>query len=174
MSDNYDFEEDKKKLLDEQEFDLKADKDSSRVLLVPEELNTNGVERISFSNKYLYVDYNGHFVHADLYRDSISKTLESFENLVDGTFESSLKKNIKLFIAEVWDQKINDKNTRATNDNNNGKDSNTENQKGKATKAELVIPYIKSHIHLLFIDEYHVPHAGIKVENHVEVRTTRL
>ena len=140
MSDNHDFEEDRKKLLDEQEEDLRADRDSSQVLLIPEELRTNGVNGISFSNEYLYVDCNGHFVHSDLYRDSISKTLKSFENLIDGSFESSLKKDIKLFIAEVWDQKI----TIAINDDSNGKDCNIKNEKGKGTKAELVIPYIKS------------------------------
>ena len=66
MSDGHSFEEDKKKLLDEQDDDLKVDKDSSKLLLPTEELKTNGVDLISYSNKYLYVDCNGHSVHSDL------------------------------------------------------------------------------------------------------------
>ena len=59
---------------------------------------------ISFSKKYLYVeDCNGHSVHINLFKDSISRTLEYFDSLVDGTFNDSLKKSIKLFIAEAWE-----------------------------------------------------------------------
>ena len=161
MSNN--FEEDKKKILDEQEKDFAKDKDSSQPLLLTDELKAKGVELISFSDKYLYVDSIGNSVHTNLHKDSISKTLEYFENLVNGTFNDSLKKAIKLFITEIWDEKIKDNRTSG-----NG-EGDTDKSKEKSTKAELVIPRIKPHIHQLFIDEYDVPHAGITIDNHVEV-----
>ena len=40
---------------------------------------------------------------------------------------------------------------------------------GKATKAQLVIPVVKPHLNKLFTDEYGIPHAGIQVDDHIEV-----
>ena len=83
---------------------MAKDKESSEPLLLTDELKSEGVEMISHSNRYLYVDHcNGNSIRSNLDRNSISKTLEYFESLVNGTFDSPLKKTIKLFIAEVWD-----------------------------------------------------------------------
>ena len=41
--------------------------------------------------------------------------------------------------------------------------------RGKATKAQLIIPVVKPHLNKLFTDEYGIPHAGIQVEDHIEV-----
>ena len=93
---NSDLNSDKKKILDEQERDLEADKDASQPLVLTDELEAEGIEMISYSKKYLYIeDYNGHSVHINLFKDSISRTLEYFDSLVDGSFNDSLKKAIK-------------------------------------------------------------------------------
>ena len=100
---NSDLNSDKKKILDEQERDLEADK-ALQPLVLTDELEAEGIEMISYSKKYLYIeDYNGHSVHINLFKDSISRTLEYFDSLVDGSFNDSLKKAIKLFIAQAWE-----------------------------------------------------------------------
>ena len=72
--------------------------------MLTDELEAEGIEMISYSKKYLYIeDYNGHSVHINLFKDSISRTLEYFDSLVDGSFNDSLKKAIKLFIAQAWE-----------------------------------------------------------------------
>ena len=87
MSNNFE-DENKKKILDEQEKDFAKDKESSQPLLLTDELKAEGIEMISYSKKYLYVeDCNGHSVHINLFKDSISRTLQYFDSLVDGTFQ---------------------------------------------------------------------------------------
>ena len=99
-----DLEANKKKLLDDQETEYNADKESSEPLVLTDELKAEGIEMISYSKKYLYIeDYNGHSVHVNLFKDSISRTLEYFDSLVDGEFNDSLKKSIKLFLYQSWE-----------------------------------------------------------------------
>ena len=162
--------ENKKKILDEQEKDFAKDKESSQPLLLTDELKAEGIEMISFSKKYLYVeDCNGHSVHINLFKDSISRTLQYFDSLVDGTFNDSLKKSIKLFIAEAWGDigtklspklRLNPRAVMTTETTETTKAVIV--RKGKATKAQLIIPVVKPHLNKLFTDEYGIPHAGIQ------------
>ena len=126
---------------------------------------------ISYSKKYLYIeDYNGHSVHVNLFKDSISRTLEYFDSLVNGSFNDSLKKSIKLFIAETWEDigsksksKSKTKASTKSKSSDDGDDESGNSQtQGKATKAQLIIPVVKPHLNKLFTDEYGIPHAGIQ------------
>ena len=176
-----DFEENKKKILDEQEKDFAKDRLSSQPLRLTDELKAEGIEMISYSKKHLYIeDYNGHSVHINLFKDSISRTLEYFDSLVNGSFNDSLKKSIKLFIAQAWEDigtKSKSKSktktkSKSSDDGDDGDDESGNSQgqgQGKATKAQLIIPVVKPHLNKLFTDEYGIPHAGIQVEDHIEV-----
>ena len=137
-----DFEdENKKKILAEQEKDFAKDKESSEPLLLTDELKAEGIEMISFSKKYLYVeDCNGHSVHVNLFKDSISRTLEYFESLINGTFDNSLKRAIKIFIAEIWDEKIKDNRTSG-----NGEGKHQQQKKSKSKEEKLPEEYVQKY-----------------------------
>ena len=175
MSNNFEEDKNKKKILDEQETDLKADRESSQPLLLTDELKAEGIEMISYS-KYLYIEHcKGYYVHINLFKDSISRTLEYFDSLVNGSFNDSLKKSIKLFIAQTWEDirtrsksKSRSKAKSRSSDDGDDEIGNSQGQ-GKITKAQLIIPVVKPHLNKLFTDEYGIPHAGIQVDDHIEV-----
>ena len=101
MSHNNDFdsEENKKKILDEQEADKIA---IVHFITVPEELKKEGVNEISFRGATLYVDCNGQSIETVLYRDNMTKTLEYFDESVNKTFSESAKQAIISHIKSVW------------------------------------------------------------------------
>ena len=177
MSNNFK-EENKKKILAEQEKDLQRIKNLPNRYYLTDELKAEGIEMISYSKKYLYIeDYNGHSVHINLFKDSISRTLEYFESLVNGSFNDSLKKSIKLFIAEAWEDIGSGSKSTKSKTTLNPRVMTTVTMettksvivKGKTTKAQLIIPVVKPHLNKLFTDEYGIPHAGINVDGHIEV-----
>jgi hypothetical protein len=140
------------------------------ILQISPELMAAGIKQISYSEKFLIIDdCDGNSTQTDLDKDSISKTLANFDNLVNGTFNDSLKKAIKLFIAEAWeDIGTKTSNTEGSDVGDDG-DDESGNSQGKATKAQLIIPVVKPHLNKLFTDEYGIPHAGIDVDGHIEV-----
>jgi hypothetical protein len=169
-SNNKDFENNKKKILEDQEKDFAKDRESSEPLPLTADLKAGGIEMISYSKNYIYIETrNGLSLHTNLFKDNLSQTLEYLDKLVDGTFNDSLKKSIILFITRFWNEEI----TFDNGDHERNRDSQGQ---GKPAKAQLIIPAVKPHINKLFIDEYGIPHAGIVVGDHLEVlklNTTR-
>ena len=124
---------------------------------------------ISFSKKYLYVeDYNGHSVHVNLFKDSISRTLEYFDSLVNGSFNDSLKKSIKLFIAETWED-IGTKSKSKTKSKDDIKNQNVVVNKLSITEELVDLAINNDNILKLFRDQYGTAFAQIRLQDHNQI-----
>ncbi len=103
MSDD-DFESDKKKILDEQNED--NSKTTVKFLNITDELKQLGVKQLGFRGALLYVECNGQHVETVLYRDNMKKTLQYFDEWVNGVFSEPVKKAIMSHISSVWEKEF--------------------------------------------------------------------
>ena len=72
-------------------------------------------------------------------------------------------------MGRYWKLRLRLSKTKSSDDSDDSDDESGNSQEGKATKAQLAIPVVKPHLNKLFIDEYGIPHAGISVDDHIEV-----
>ena len=101
MSDD-DFESNKKKILDEQN----EDKTTVKFLNLTDELKQLGVKQLGFRGAFLYVQCGEQSLETVLYRDNMKKTLQYFDEWVNGVFSEQAKKAIMSHISSVWEKEF--------------------------------------------------------------------
>ncbi len=150
---------------------------------LPKELKET-IQDIFFDHKSLNIYFrNGpgtsKAIRSKVYKASLRSTLELFDKKIDCMIDHktkllcvySIKYNLGRYVKFDDDEQKWYSENFPNDPSNLEQNRQEDNDKGdqKPTKAQLVLNTAKASYYKLFVDEYHVPHAAISINGHLEI-----
>lgn len=127
------------------------------LLEIPDTLKLRGINGIAYGGTFMSVDYKGQLLPFTVYKGDITKTLGTFDKMIDSQMDQQTKSDVIGLIASHWTRYV--YTTEVMEREALGGDG----------KADMVLEVAQANCKEIFIDEYKAAHAAVMINNRLEV-----
>ena len=119
------------------------------LLEIPDTLKLRGINGIAYGGTFMSVDYKGQLFPFTVYKGDITKTLNTFDKMIDSQMDQQTKSDVMGLIASHWTRYV--YTTEVMEREALGGDG----------KSDMVLEVAQANCKEIFIDEYKVAHARL-------------
>jgi hypothetical protein len=127
------------------------------LLEIPDTLKLRGINGIAYGGTFMSVDYKGQLFPFTVYKGDITKTLGTFDKMIDSQMDQQTKSDVMGLIASHWTRYV----------------YTTEVMEREALggegKSDMVLEVAQANCKEIFIDEYKAAHAAVMINDRLEV-----
>jgi hypothetical protein len=127
------------------------------LLEIPDTLKLRGINGIAYGGSFMSVDYKGQLFPFTVYKGDITKTLNTFDKMIDSQMDGQTKSDVMGLIASHWTRYV----------------YTTEVMEREALegdgKLDMVLEVAQANCKEIFIDEYKAAHAAVMINDRLEV-----
>ena len=127
------------------------------ILEIPDALKLRGIKGIAYGGTFMSVDYKGQLFPFTVYKGDITKTLNTFDKMVDSQMDEQTKSDVMGLIASNWTRYV--YTTEVMEREVLGGDG----------KSDMVLEVAQANCKEIFIDEYKTAHAAVMINDRLEV-----
>jgi hypothetical protein len=127
------------------------------LLEIPDTLKLRGINGIAYGGTFMSVDYKGQLFPFTVYKGDITKTLGTFDKMIDSQMDQQTKSDVMGLIASHWTRYV--YTTEVMEREALGGDG----------KSDMVLEVAQANCKEIFIDEYKAAHAAVMINDWLEV-----
>ena len=127
------------------------------LLEIPDTLKSRGIKGIAYGGTFMSVDYKGQLFPFTVYKGDITKTLSTFDKMIDSQMDEQTKSDVMGLIASNWTRYV--YTTEVMEREALGGDG----------KSDMVLEVAQANCKEIFIDEYKAAHAAVMINDRLEV-----
>ena len=127
------------------------------LLEIPEALKLRGIRGIAYGGSFMSVDYKSQLFPFTVYKGDITKTLNTFDKMVDSQMDQQTKSDVMGFIASNWTRHVYTPEVMERE------------ILGGDGKSDMVLEVAQANSKEIFMDEYKAAHAAVMINDRLEV-----
>ena len=127
------------------------------ILEIPDSLKLRGIKGIIYGGTFMSIDYKGQLFPFTVYRGDITKTLNTFDKMIDSQMDEQTKSDVMGLIASHWTRYVYTSEVMERE------------AFGGDGKSDMVLEVAQADCKEIFIDEYKSAHAAVMINDRLEV-----
>ncbi len=127
------------------------------LLEIPEALRLRGIKGIAYGGSFMSVDYKGQLFPFTVYKGDITKTLATFDKMIDSQMDQQTKSDVMGLIASNWTRHVYTAEVMERE------------ILGGDGKSDMVLEVAQANCKEIFVDEYKAAHAAVMINDRLEV-----
>ncbi|MGA9743412.1 MAG: hypothetical protein WBQ16_02230 [Nitrososphaeraceae archaeon] len=127
------------------------------LLEIPDTLRSKGIKGIVYGGTFMSVDYKDQLFPFTVYKGDITKTLGTFDKMIDSQMDQQTKLDVMGLIASNWTRYVYTPEVMERE------------ALGGDGKSDMVLEVAEQNCKEIFMDEYKVAHAAVMINDRLEV-----